>query len=758
MPNLDSQNAASLRAVRLSALGLALALVGCGGPQREDIIPLLPKDGDAHTAKPPPLPPAPPAPVDPWDRDDLIAAPKAKAAKAYELPPVERFSLTNGLEVVVVANDRVPIVSMQLAIKAGSRTIPRDKMGLEHFTAAMLTKGTRTRNALQIAEQSDRIGATLFANATSDATLINCSALNQHLRRCATLLADVAVNPIFPKEQIELVRRQLLGSIQQRKENAGIMATAHMHNLLWGDEHVRGWPMSARTLMEIKRQDLRRWYQRYFAPNNALLIVSGAVDPQKVRTEMQRAFRWWQSRKLPKDKSFEDPTVSGTRVRLVHKPGQTQTHIRIAQLGIAHKDPVFYDYQVFNYVLGGGAFTSRLLQSVRSKAGKTYSVSSTFERSRERGAFIVSTFTRGEATMAIIELILREMDKMQKEGPTEPEVQAAVSYLAGSYVTQFESPADVGRSILAAELHQLGPSYVRDYPVSVAKVTRESAGRVAAGAIDLNKLAIVLVGDASVLEPQLEQVGWKYEKVHYQAPIASWERPAPVVASANPGSQAAARALIEKAVKAKGGAAKMRAVKSMTVNAKGQIVAQGRKLPAVFTRRYVVPDRLRMDIEFNFGGGKANVITVLDRSTAWNQQPGQGTIALPPEAVTEFRKQLWRDHEFILLHALDKGSKLQSLGEKSQGGMTFDVVQVTRADDQVSATVYLDKKTHLMVLLTYNDQGVEASEAFGDYRTVNGIKVAHKRQTNGPDATLQVEVTSVKFDQTIDDAIFAQPK
>lgn len=747
-------------AICTTLLCLGALALGCGGPQYEEIIPRLPVDGTAHTAKPPAMPPvADEPPSDPWeDREDLIAAPAPKPPRALDLPKIERFSLNNGLSVVVVANERLPVVDMRLAIKAGSQDSPRDKMGVERFVAAMLTKGTRTRNALQVAEYADRAGANLGAEATLEATFVNCSALVDSLRRCATILADVVVNPTFPKGEIDLVRKQLLAVVQQRKDNAGAMAGAHLHNLLWGDEHVRGWPMSARTLEAIERTDLRKWHLRHFTPKNAVLVVSGAVDPAKIKTEMQRAFRWWQKRNPPKRASHQTPTMTGSRVRLVDKPGQTQAHIRIAQFGIAHGDPRYYDHQVFNYVLGGGAFSSRLMKVVRSEAGNTYSVSSNFERTRDRGAFIVSTFTRSDATLATINLLLREMDKMKKQGPENSEVASAIAYLSGNYLTRFESAAAVGRALLAAELHGQGQEYVRDYPLAVAKVSRESAAKAASTALDLQKMAIVLVGDAKVIEPQLKKVGWKYEKVDYRSPVASYERQSTVAGADDPASQAKARKLIERAVAAKGGVAKLRAIKTMTVEATGQIAAQGRNMPATFTRRFVTPDRLRMDIDFNFGGGTASVITVLNRDKAWNQNPGQSATALPPEAVVEFRKQLWRDHEFVLLHALEAGAKLKLLPEKTEGGRTFDVVSVTRPDGLVSVVVELDRKTRMLSQLSYSDQGVAASEAFADYRSVRGIKVAHKRVTQGADASLQVNVTKVRFDDSIKDTMFSMPK
>lgn len=755
----DSSVATSLTSVGIASL-LALVISCSGGVKHADVIPTLPGDGTAHTAKPPPMPAEPDEPVDPWeDHDDLIKAPPTKRAQALTLPSIERFSLTNGLQVIVVKNDRLPIVNIQLAIKTGRDGSTRDKVGLAQFTAAMLTKGTRTRTALKLAETIDRVGGTLNANAGFEATLLQCSALVEHLRTCATLLADITVNPKFPKPEMELVRAQLIGAVASRKDDAGGMANAHVQNLLWGDEHVRGWPMSEKTLEAIKQKDLRKWHLKHFTPQNAIMIVAGAVDAKKIRTELNRGFRWWQKRPAPKRNKYTEPSAGGSRIRLVDKPGQTQAHIRIAQLGIAHTDPDFYDHVVFNYVLGGGGFSSRLMQVVRSEAGKTYSVNSILERNRERGTFVISTFTRSDSTLATLKLLLQEMAKMKEQGPTDAEVQSALSYLSGNYLTRFESATDVSNALLGAELHGLGVEYVRDFALSLAKVTRDSAAKAAAKTLDPQRLAIVVVGDASVIEPQLKQAGWNYERVSYQSPIASYER-APALAQIpdDPKATAAAQALIDKALAAKGGVKKLRAIKTMTVVATGQVNAQGRPLPATFTRRFSAPDKLRLDIDINVGGATANVVTALNKDQAWTQQPGQGPQLLPGQAVVEFRKVVWRDHELVLLYALDKGTKLHAHGKRIEDGETLDAIQITHPDGNTSVLVFLDPKSHLIRRLSYTDQGVDSVEIFGDYRKVDGINVAHRRVTKGLNTSHSVQVTKVSFNDPIKDSLYELPK
>ncbi len=750
-----------MRSVLLSFTTTCLLLSACsGGARKPDVIPTLPGDGTAHTAKPPPMPvEVDESSDDPWaDREDLIAAPRPSDPRPFELPPVERFSLKNGLSVIVVKSDKLPIVKMQLAVRAGEQDSPREKVGLAQFAASMLTKGTRTKSALQIAQSIDQVGGTLTANAGFESTVMTCAAMAKNLGTCTRLLADIAVNPTFPAAHMDEVRNLLHTLVRQRRDDAGNMAGAHLRNLLWGEENARGWPMSARTVEAVKRTDLSGWHRSWFKPNNAVLLVSGDVDAKAVRLAVQRSFRWWSRGKLPGRVSYPVKTLGGIKIRLVDMPGQTQSHIRVGQLGIAHNDPAYFDNMVMNYVLGGGAFSSRLMRVVRSEGGKTYGASSTFERSRDRGAFVMSTFTRSAETLATLKLLLQEHKKMRDFGPTDDEVRDAITHLTGKYATGFESPSDVATALLTADFHELGADYVTNYPLKMAAVTTKSARNAARKTLDPKQLAIVIVGDARAVEPQLRKAGWTYEAITHLQPIASYERKPQKLGPVDADSEKAAIALLEKALKAKGGAAKLKAIRNMKVVAKGKITVQKRAMPATLTRHFELPDKLRLDIDVRVGGATAQVVTLLSGRKAWNKQPGQGVVELPKEAVAELRKQIWRDHEFILLRHREKGTRVASPGPQTVGGVTYDVVTITSPDGQNSVTLYLDQKTHLISVLTFREQGIEAIESYADYRVVDGIQIAHRRQTKSLEALLQAEVTSVSFNIKTDAALFSKPE
>src|SRR4029453_17243608 len=154
-----------------------------------------------------------------------------------------------------------------------------------------------------------------------------------------------------------------------------------------------GWIDSEQSVAALKRDDLVAWHKAWFVPNNAILVVSGDVDPKKLKLDLERTFSVWKKGAVPPTPQYKEPGLSGSRIRLVDKPGQTQTHIRIGQFGIKHDDPRFFDTLVWNYVLGGGAFSSRLMKVVRVEGGKTYGASSSFDRNLDKGSCVASTLT-----------------------------------------------------------------------------------------------------------------------------------------------------------------------------------------------------------------------------------------------------------------------------------------------------------------------------------------------------------------------------
>lgn len=736
-----------------------LVLAACGPKPSPAPVPVLPGDGDAHTAKPPPAP-APQA-RDAWaGKTDLISPPAPKAPAKVELPPIEDFKLSNGLQVYVIKSDRLPVVAFQLAIKAGRMNEPRARLGVSEFTADMLVKGTKRRDALALAKAIDFVGGTIAADSTFEATLVSCSVLARNAGTCLELMPEMITQPSFPESELAKIREQLVAQVRQRLDDAGSLASAHVQNLLWGNDHVRGWINSEASIAAIKREDLVAWHKAWFVPANAMLVVTGDVDAKKLKGQLESSFGRWAKGPVPPAPTFKEPGLSGSRIRLVDKPGQTQTHIRIAQFGIKHEDPRFFDTLVWNYALGGGEFSSRLMKVVRVEGGKTYGASSSFDRNLDRGSFVASTFTRNSEAVSTTKLILGEIAKMSKNGPTQDEVSAAIANIAGGYGMRFQSASDVGAALIGAELHGFGTEYLSNYPLAVAKVDVASAKRAASEILDPKAYVIVMVGDAKDLAPQLDKAGWKYEKVAFSDPITPEVKApeAPVDAKA----VTAARKLVDEALAAKGGKAKLAAVKSFHMTAAGTTAIQGQTVDVETERTFVLPDKMRIDATL---AQQIKVVIGVSGAAGWQMAPNPKTgqpqvLEIKGADMQSIDFERWREPELILLKAADPAAKLTPAPDETIDGKPQSVVKLRSPFGDVDLAIYIDKKTKLVTRMAYSEGGNSETDDFADYKPVSGIKVAFKRKSLGTGAagrTTELTLKSAEIDKPVDPKLFDKP-
>ncbi len=744
---------------RVAATAMLL-LLGCGPKPTTSIVPTLPGDGDHNIAKDPArglggaVTPSIAPVADEWSaRKDLLVPPAAQAAARIALPPIQSFKLSNGLDVIVVASAKLPVVSMQLAIKAGRMHEPLARLGVADLTGDMLLRGGTTKHdARQLARTIDFVGGTMGANAGYEATVLSCSVMAKNIDTCLQLLPEVAIKPAFASTEMAAVWQGKIAEVRSRLDDAAQLASAHVQNLLWGNDHVRGWLPSEPRIVALTRDDLITWHKTWFVPNNAVLVVSGDVKVAKLRSDLEKAFGGWKKAPVPPTPKYAQPGLSGIRVRLVDKPGQTQTQIRVAQYGIAHDDPQFFDATVWNYILGSGDFSSRLMNAVRVQGGKTYGANSAFDRNLDRGSLIASTFTRNAEALATTRLVTEEIAKMAKDGPTQSEVARATANMAGAYGVRFQSAADVGSAIMGASLHGFNEEYVASYAQRLASVDAAAAKAAAAKLIDTRNYVVVLVGDAKDLEPQLKAAGWRYEKVSYTDPIGPELINTPIIVDAK--AAAAAKALLDGALMAKGGEAKLRALKSLRMTASGTTLIQGRNVAIQLTRTLMLPDKMRIDAELDLGQ-KFVVAIGIDGNKGWNQEPDR-LVDMPPEAFAAVAFERWRDPELILLRHLDKGVVIAPLSDDKIAGRGHAVVRLT-SPMGVNVTLFIDRESKMISRISFEEGGAISVDDFENYKAVNGIMIAHTRTSTAPGRTTKVKLTSIEFDPTIDPAVFAKP-
>jgi len=496
---------------------------------------------------PPPAPPAPAAssvqvqyenvpgqgpakakpPAEYWaGRSDLIHAPAPPKPTQLELPPVQRFTLKNGLQVIVVPRKELPVVSFGLAVQAGGYDEDRDTLGVSDFVASMLRRGTKTRSADDISHAIDFVGGTLDAHATNESTTAACSALSKDAKLCLDLLSDMLLHPAFPEREMGEERDEMLAAVAAVFDNPHELANAHFTNLLFGEKHPDGWALSADDVRKITRARLETFWRTFYRPNRAILAVAGDVDVAKLRAGVEKQFGGWARATVPARPAWTIPKLTSTRILLVDRPDSTQATFVLGHEGIKHADPRWYAATLTNYVLGGSDFASRLMIEVRAKRGLTYGIGSSFGNTLYEGSFRVVGSTKSETAWEALLASVNEVRRIKNEGPTAAELDKAKGFYAGSYPFKLQTAAGVAQALVGAELHGLGAAYVRELPVRLAAVDQSAAKATGAELLHPDAMLVVIVGKAAAIEPQIKDKGIAYEKINFKDPISSAAREA----------------------------------------------------------------------------------------------------------------------------------------------------------------------------------------------------------------------------------------
>jgi zinc protease len=429
-------------------------------------------------------------------------------AQEIELPPIEKNTLDNGLKVIVIEHHELPVVAFRLFLKSGSTYDPPGKAGLANLTAGLLRKGTRTKTATQIAEEIDFVGGSLGAGSGFDATYATCQVLSKHFDVGLELLSDIILHPTFQQEEIERQRKQTLAAIKQQKENPSIIAAEKFREFVFGD-HPYGHPADGteESIVNITRDDIVGFHKKHYVPINAILAVVGDVKPDETRKKVEAKFGGWKGAEIPSFKAVEPPTIQGHQILLVDKPDLTQTYIRVGHLGVERKNPDYFAIKVMNYILGGGGFSSRLMDEVRVKRGLTYGIYCSFDAFKMRGAYEVETFTRNDSTAAAITAIFEQIERIRNEGITDKELEETKSFYTGYFPLQFETPSQIATQILNVELYDLGEDYLENYRNNINAVSKQDVLRVAKKYLDPENMKLVVVSKADEVKSYLEPLG-----------------------------------------------------------------------------------------------------------------------------------------------------------------------------------------------------------------------------------------------------------
>jgi zinc protease len=449
--------------------------------------------GPKAAAQPPAgYPPAPP-----------VAPP---LATTIDIHGVER-TLDNGLRLVVVENHEVPFVSTSLNLTAGSFTEDPAHPGTAWMAANMVTRGTVARDAEALALELERNGISLNAGADHDAASVSVSSLTEDTERALRLLSEVVQAPRFDEKEFRTLRDQTATGMAIAEKTPSVIADRAFDKALWGDHpYARPAEGTSKDLAGLAPASLRAWWERWVRPDTATLYVSGDVTPDEAQRIAGRYLGAWESEGdvTPAPLPAVAPSTE-TRITLVDRPGAIQSEIRAGHLGITRDNPLYPTGVVLSQVFGG-AFSSRLNDSLRVQKGLTYGARGGLSSSRFGGVFEASTFTKTPKTGETVRALVAEIERMRDEPPSSKELSDAVSYVSGSFAGSLETPQAMADRLWTLRINNLPAGWWQDYMQRIVSTRIDDVQEAARDLLAPEKLRIVVVGDAEAVKAELEEI------------------------------------------------------------------------------------------------------------------------------------------------------------------------------------------------------------------------------------------------------------
>ena len=416
----------------------------------------------------------------------------------------ETAQLANGLTLILSARRGLPVAAANLVVKSGSDTNPSDMPGLANFTVAMLDQGTATRSAVQIANETAQLGATVNTNSSMDASIVAARSLKKNFAATLDLAADIALHPSFPAAEIERQRASRLAQLVQQRENAAVLAARVVNVALYGERHPYGFTElgTEASVKALTRDVMMNFWKQNFVPNNAALVVAGDITMAELRPIAEKVFGAWQ-RGTPATPALATPSAPQARILIVDRPGAPQTQVRVGAIGAPRSVPEFQAMQVMNTALGG-LFSSRINMNLREEHGYTYGAGSGFDYRRGAGPFAIATGVRTDVTAPSVTEILKEVRGMAAAPMKADELDRAKDARTQSLPAGFQTSQAAAASFAQVYIYDLGLDYYSHVAERVQAVTADQALAAAKKYLAPERMVIVAVGDRSKIESELK--------------------------------------------------------------------------------------------------------------------------------------------------------------------------------------------------------------------------------------------------------------
>ena len=441
---------------------------------------------------------------------DRTKEPAPMAEPSFTPPTIQTAKLSNGLDLLLVENHKLPLIQANLVLKSGWASDPKDRPGSASLTAELLDEGTKTRNALQISDEAKRLGANLGTRSSFDGSNVSINVLKKNFDPALSLMADVILNPTFPSEELERQRQIYLGRIQQESKEPFTSAFKMYLRTLFGPDHPYGQPYTGTgtesSIKAITRDDLVNYYKANFYPNNAAIVMVGDITLADAKSKLENAFKSWQPGTVAQHDVPTPAPVAKTKVCIIDKPGAAQSVVMVGNLGITRNAPDYMACDVMNNALGG-QFTSRVNMNLREDKGYTYGAGSFFRALRGVGPFACYAPVQTPNTKETIIEMIKEIRGICDTRPlTDAELTDSKNNMITGFPQGFETFGSIAGQLAEMYQYDLPADEWKTYISRVNAIDGAAATKAAKDHLHPDALLIVVVGDRAKIEPGIKDL------------------------------------------------------------------------------------------------------------------------------------------------------------------------------------------------------------------------------------------------------------
>jgi zinc protease len=441
--------------------------------------------------------------------------PPPSAPRSVTFPRSAEMTLPNGLRVIVIERHNTPLVTAGLVIKNGSEIDPTPLAGVADLTANLLAKGTTTRTATQIAQQTEALGSALEAEAQWDSTTVSLGVMADKTGPALSLIADVVRHPTFRADEIERLRQQYIDSFTVSAGEPPTLARFVAAKVIYGDglygHLLRG---TLESLKRITRANIVRVHQLYYRPDNAILLIGGDINQADGFALAKRYFGDWINPKLRIPPLAKVTMNDQRRIVVVDKEDAGQAAVVLVHRGIDRKDADYYQGMVANAVLSG--YSGRLNQEVRIKRGLSYGAFSALDPRREVGPFVAVAQTKNESGAEVADLLLQEIERLSSAPPDTTELVPRKASLIGDFSRGLETVNGLLSRVSALALYGLSLDEINQYIERVEAVSGAEVKNFSTLKLNASSADIIIVGKATAFLPELKKKYGNVEVIPYE--------------------------------------------------------------------------------------------------------------------------------------------------------------------------------------------------------------------------------------------------